>query len=304
MPALPSRCLRRNAPKFAVLPPGVAWLVLIVVPQAVSAADPDGIAWRSNFESARAEAKSKNLPLWVQFTGPWCGYCRLMDRETFARPEVAAAARDRFIAVKVQADDREDLVAAFGVTGLPCSVILSTRGEVAARREGFVGPSEFLGVLASVPRPSRFSSENDGVALAGYCPVSLMQGRGLAPGQREWSVTHQGREYRFAREADRDEFLRDPSVFLPRSGGRCVVSLVERGEGIAGRPEFGASYKGRLYLFADEASRKRFARDPERYAIADEPAERGILARLIRKLPESIRTSEGSTREVAESIKR
>ena len=41
-----------------------------------AAADPHTIAWRSDFDKARAEAKARNLPVLVQFTGPWCSYCR------------------------------------------------------------------------------------------------------------------------------------------------------------------------------------------------------------------------------------
>src|SRR5205085_988306 len=50
--------------------------------------------------------------------------------------------------------------------------------------------------------------------------------------------------------------------------------LVDLGQSVAGDPRAGVYYRGRLYLCADEAARRRFARDPERYGNAD-VAERG-----------------------------
>src|SRR3954470_22819714 len=46
------------------------------------------IAWRTDLAQAQAEARSRNLLLWIQFTGPWCINCRRMDRATFVHAPV------------------------------------------------------------------------------------------------------------------------------------------------------------------------------------------------------------------------
>jgi YHS domain-containing protein/thioredoxin-related protein len=260
-------------------------------------ADPHTIPWRSDFEKARAEAKARNLPLWVQFTGPWCIYCRKMDRETFVAPEVVAQARERFVPVKVRSDEREDLLAHYGISGLPATMIFAPNGVVTARQDGFLEPGPFLAMLAQVPKLPPVLS--DGVALAGFCPVTLVQGRGLTEGQRRYAVRYDGHEYRFANAAEREAFLKEPEKFLPSNSGKCVVSQVERGEALRGNPQFGVFYKERLYLFADEMARQKFAKEPEKYAHVDVaeqgncPHCRGLAGRLVRGLPEFVATHAG-----------
>src|SRR4051812_48793016 len=82
---------------------------------AVVAADPPGIPWREDLRRARAEARTQNRPIWVQFTGPWCHFCERMERESFVHPKVVGHARDHFIPVKLRSDVHEDLALQFGL---------------------------------------------------------------------------------------------------------------------------------------------------------------------------------------------
>src|SRR5262245_48299499 len=185
------------------------------------------IPWRHSFEQARAEARETNRPLWVQFMGPWCPFCVRMDRETLAKPEIAAEARGGFIVVKVQSDAREDLVERYEISGLPATLVLSPSGTVLGKHEGFADAAEFRSFLSSArvkfASAKSESPKSPELALAGYCPVSLVQGRGLNPGRQDLIARYDGREYRFADEAERDAFLKQPEVFLPANGGRCPV---------------------------------------------------------------------------------
>lgn len=258
----PARRLARPVPRWIV----TATLVLAAWPVS-SHADEAPIPWRPHFESALAEARRQHRPLWVQFTGPWCLFCRRMDRETFSRPEVVALSRD-FVPVKVKSDDREDLLERFGVAGLPTTVIVGPDGRLLGRHEGFADPEEFLTFLFR-SRPSPELPDAATVALAGYDAVALVAGRGLEPGSPALSVRHDGQEFRFVNEADRAAFQRRPERYQPAIRGRCAVSLVDRGAAVEGDPRWGVYYRDRLYLCADETARRRFAADPDRYADAD-----------------------------------
>src|SRR5947208_2464595 len=127
---------------------GLGFALLAPTPSTARAAEPPAIPWRSDFAAARAESRSQGRPLWVQFTGPWCGYCRLMERESFTRPEVIAAARDQFVPVQVRSDLQPELVAQFGVEGLPSTILLSPTGQVLGRLEGYADPASFRALLA------------------------------------------------------------------------------------------------------------------------------------------------------------
>lgn len=245
-------------------------VVLLILASAVSAEETTAIPWRTGFEAAESEARSAGKLLWVQFTGPWCLFCRRMERETFTRPEVAERTRAGFVPVKVRSDEREDLTIRYQVTALPTTVILDPSGRVLARNEGYLDTGEFLTLIDSV-RP-RAESE---IALAGFDPVHLVQGRGLVSGLPVYTASMDGREYRFVNAQDREAFLKNPDPYLPCGGGRCLVSLVEQRASVAGDPRYGVYYRGHLYLCADQQAREAFAANPERYAQAD-VAEQGL----------------------------
>lgn len=106
------------------------------------------------------------------------------------------------------------------------------------------------------------------VALAGYCPVSLVCSRRLVLGETAYSIHHEGKVYRFANEAMSRRFRQNPDRYVPVNQGRCPVAGVDRQESVAGDPHFGVLYGERLYLCASSEDRRRFLQDPAPYAVA------------------------------------
>src|ERR1700760_1458522 len=96
----------------------------------IAADEPKKIDWREDLGRAQAEAKSRDLLLWIQFTGPWCINCRRMDRATFVHPGVVNQSREQFVPVKLRSDEHEALAQTLGLTGLPSTVIVRPNGEV------------------------------------------------------------------------------------------------------------------------------------------------------------------------------
>ncbi|MBV8233727.1 MAG: thioredoxin family protein [Planctomycetaceae bacterium] len=297
-----------------VLALGWAWLAVT----SALASGPGVIAWRQDLRAALSEAAAQGRPLWIQFTGPWCSYCRRMDRESFTHPRIVARSRDSFIPILLQADAHEDLALRYELSGLPATVILRPTGEVLGKHEGFADAVTFdrflgstlarfgpirspapsvsptvLSTAAGAVRPAAASpAPGNDVALAGYCPVSLVTAHRLVPGRAGLTLTHDGVLYRFATAEGYDAFRKSPERFIPANGGRCPVTQVDRGESCAGNPHWGVLFDGRLYLCADEAERQQFLRDPRRYAQVD-VADRGFCPHcwdrdhlLVRGLPQ------------------
>ena len=99
--------------------PLLAFVFLVALPLSIpalvlGAEDSHKISWRTDLGQAQAEAKSRDLLLWIQFTGPWCGNCRRMEKAAFAHAPVVAEAQDRFVPVKLRADEYESLTAESG----------------------------------------------------------------------------------------------------------------------------------------------------------------------------------------------
>ena len=252
-----------------------------------AADEPRKINWREDLGRAQAEAKSRDLLLWIQFTGPWCINCRRMDRAAFVHQGVVTRAREQFVPLKLRSDEHEALAQSLGLTSLPSTVIVRPNGEVVEKYEGYIEPETFEVTLADVLRREDRSPEQlaakakkkdldkDGeVGLAGYCPVSLLQERKLIPGRPDLTVEHDGKVFRFATEAERLAFRRKPDSFAPANDGRCPVTQVDRGDFHRGDPRWGVVYNGHLFLFKDSDERDRFVKDPERYANVD-LADRG-----------------------------
>jgi YHS domain-containing protein/thioredoxin-related protein len=258
---------------------GLLVLASITTPGALAAEDAPKIDWRTDLGGAQAEAKSRDLLLWLQFTGPWCINCRRMDRATFLHVGVVARSRDQFIPIKLRSDEHETLAQNLGLTSLPSTVIVRPNGEIVGKYEGYIEPETFEVLLADVLRrenrlpeqiAARKKKEQDrAVALAGFCPVSLLKEQKLVPGRPELTAEHDGRVFRFATEAEKRAFKARPDAFAPANDGRCPVSQVERGDLQPGDPHWGVVYAGHLFLFKNATERDRFVKDPERYANLD-----------------------------------
>lgn len=237
------------------------------------------INWREDLGQAQAEAKSRDLLLWIQFTGPWCINCRRMDRATFVYPGVVSRSREQFVPLKLRSDEHEALAVSLGLSSLPSTVIVRPNGEVVEKYEGYIEPETFEVTLDDVLRREGRSPEQlaarakkaalGEVGLAGYCPVSLLQERKLVPGRPDLTVEHDGKIFRFAGEFERQAFRTRPDSFAPANDGRCPVSQVDRGDFHKGDPRWGVVYNGHLFLFKDGSERDRFVKDPERYANVD-----------------------------------
>lgn len=81
----------------------------------------------------------------------WCGYCRRMDRETFADPSVKAAiANDGF--VKVTEEESPEVILALDVQGYPTTVFLDRQCKEVHRARGFRATGPFLDEVRTARR--------------------------------------------------------------------------------------------------------------------------------------------------------
>jgi YHS domain-containing protein len=107
------------------------------------------------------------------------------------------------------------------------------------------------------------------LAAGGYCVTSLRDRREWIPGDMAVGVQFDGRNYAFASARQRDIFMAAPAVYAPVLSGDCPVTFAETGQRIPGKVEFGVVHGGRIYFFATNEARTKFAADPAKFASAD-----------------------------------
>jgi uncharacterized protein len=67
------------------------------------------IHWREWGEDAFRTAQQENKPILLDIGAVWCHWCHVMDRESYDNPEIASIINEKFIAVKVDRDERPDV---------------------------------------------------------------------------------------------------------------------------------------------------------------------------------------------------
>jgi uncharacterized protein len=95
------------------------------------------IYWHEWGEEAFATAKRENKPILLDIGAVWCHWCHVMDRESYDNPEIAQLVNERFVAVKVDRDERPDIDSRYQVAvssisgqgGWPLTAFLTPDGK-------------------------------------------------------------------------------------------------------------------------------------------------------------------------------
>ena len=138
--------------------PALLSLLLLLPAPAHAATGPSWRAWDPGFQ----EAARLKRPVLVDVYTDWCGWCKRMDRDVYARADVRDYLAQRFVVVKLNAESparvrwegREmtsrALAARLGVTGYPNTTFLDAAGRKLGSVPGYVPAAQFLQVLRSV----------------------------------------------------------------------------------------------------------------------------------------------------------
>jgi YHS domain-containing protein len=115
--------------------------------------------------------------------------------------------------------------------------------------------------------PKKYLPQYDGL-----CTTALGGSYGTRkPGDPTIFAVLEGKVYLFASERSRRAYDDMPIWFIARAKdvfhqpalkGYCPASYVKRGEAVKGQPGIQASFRGRVYYFADEASKAEFLINP------------------------------------------
>ena len=95
------------------------------------------VDWYPWSEDAFAKARSSNKPIFLSIGYSTCHWCHVMEKESFADPEIAKLMNEAFVSIKVDREERPDLDSVYlsvtraltGDAGWPNNVILTPDGK-------------------------------------------------------------------------------------------------------------------------------------------------------------------------------
>lgn len=107
------------------------------------------------FDSLLHRARAADQLVFVDAYTDWCGWCKVMDRETFSQSEVGDFLNSRFVSTKI------DMERGFGVklamkhrvTSYPHYLIFDADGQLLARLSGYMEPEPFIAAIETALQP-------------------------------------------------------------------------------------------------------------------------------------------------------
>jgi|CXWL01.1.fsa_nt_gi uncharacterized protein YyaL (SSP411 family) len=107
------------------------------------------INWRPWSPEAFSEAERDDKPVLLGISAVWCHWCHVMDETTYSDAENIGLINERFVAIRVDNDQRPDINARYNMGGWPTTAFLTPGGEVMAGMT-YIPPDQMRDILNQV----------------------------------------------------------------------------------------------------------------------------------------------------------
>jgi len=107
------------------------------------AAMANDVHWVADAAEARKTMERENRPMLIYLTTTGCHYCKLMKKNTYCNPEVAAKINRSFVPIELRKDQAKSLVKKLGIQTYPTTVVVSPKFKVLDRITGYLSAKKF-----------------------------------------------------------------------------------------------------------------------------------------------------------------
>jgi thioredoxin-related protein len=134
---------------------------MLLAPLLAGSAGAAPVAWKG-WNEGLAAAAGGTRPIIVDVYTDWCGWCKRMDRDVYARSDVSGYLNEHFVMVRLNAESAERvtytgrsmtaraLAGGFQVTGYPTTIFLRPDGTRLVNVPGYVPAEKFLKLVRFV----------------------------------------------------------------------------------------------------------------------------------------------------------
>lgn len=108
-----------------------------------SAAPKKGITFfKGSWQEAKAHAREKGQPIFVDAYASWCAPCKMMEKRVFTRSSVGHFYNENFVNVKFDMEKGKgpDFRENYDVSAYPTLLFFNSEGKVVYRKRGALGP--------------------------------------------------------------------------------------------------------------------------------------------------------------------
>lgn len=111
-----------------------------------------GIRWQHDLQAAHRESLRTNRPVLIVFGADWCHFCKKLEQESLAHPQIAGYINQTFVPLHLNFDESQREAEILDVKAIPCVVALTPQAELVGRLDGFATPQNVAKMLMKATR--------------------------------------------------------------------------------------------------------------------------------------------------------
>ena len=110
----------------------------------------ESVKWNGWDNDLFARATAEKRFVILDLEAVWCHWCHVMEKTTYADPEVEDLLASKYLPVRVDQDANPDLSSRYGDWGWPATIVFAPDGTEIAKIRGYIEPERMQALLKAV----------------------------------------------------------------------------------------------------------------------------------------------------------